>query len=120
MESMGKWQFEGGKGRPTIKYRDTLRSSVQKQLNRWDGDAVWFVGSDWQKESCVRLGSQWEGAILGKGAPIVKYRDTLHSPVRKQLNRSKCRLDYGLGLAQGIMNWMGSRFLAQEGATSVQ
>jgi len=25
-----------------------------------------------------------ERAILGKGAPIVKYRDTLRSPVRKQ------------------------------------
>ena len=30
----------------------------------------------------------WEGVILGKGAPVVKYRDTLRSPVRKQLNRS--------------------------------
>jgi len=28
-------QFFGGKGRPIVKYRDTLQSSVQKQLNRW-------------------------------------------------------------------------------------
>ena len=27
--------FEEGKRRPTVKYRDTLRSSVQKLLNRW-------------------------------------------------------------------------------------
>ena len=30
-----------------------------------------------------------EGAILrGEGRPIVKYRDTLQSPMRKQLNQS--------------------------------
>ena len=39
----------------------------------------------------------WEGAILlGKGHPIVKYRDTLRSSVRKQLNRSRCRWFMGL------------------------
>jgi len=38
-------QFVGGKGRPIVKYRDTLRSSVQKWLNR-DRDAVWVMGSD--------------------------------------------------------------------------
>jgi len=31
---MGRGNFEGGKGRPIVKYRDTLRSSVQKPLNR--------------------------------------------------------------------------------------
>ena len=31
---MGKGSFDGGKGRPIVKYRDTLRSSVQKRLNR--------------------------------------------------------------------------------------
>jgi len=30
--------------------------------------------------------------LRGKGRPIVKYRDTLRSPVRKRLNRSICRL----------------------------
>ena len=38
-----------------------------------------------------------------KGRPIVKYRDTLRSPVRIRLNRSRCRLGYGLGWAVGIM-----------------
>jgi len=47
----------------------------------------------------------WEEAIFagGKERPIVKYRNTLRSPVRKRLNRSRCRLDCGLGLAVGIM-----------------
>jgi len=40
---------------------------------------------------------------MGRGNPIVKYRDTLQSPVRKRLNRSRCRLGYGLGWAIGIM-----------------
>jgi len=31
---MGRGNFEGGKRRPVVKYRDTLRSPVQKQLNR--------------------------------------------------------------------------------------
>ena len=30
---MGSGNFEGGKGRPIVKYRDTLQSSVQKRLN---------------------------------------------------------------------------------------
>ena len=45
----------------------------------------------------------WEGA-KGKRAPIVKYRDTLQSPVQKRLHRSSCRLDCDLGMAQGIRN----------------
>jgi len=31
---MGRGNFEGGKGRPIVKYRDTLLSSVQKRLNQ--------------------------------------------------------------------------------------
>jgi len=58
-------------------YRDTLRSSVQKRLNR---DVVWFVRSDGPKESCVRWGSRFpvgRGNFCGKGSNIVKYRDFL-------------------------------------------
>jgi len=40
---------------------------------------------------------------MGKGCPIVKYRDTLPSSVQKRRNRSRCRLGYGLGWAQGTM-----------------
>jgi len=49
----------------------------------------------------------------GKGRPIVKHRDTLRSPVQKRLNRSRCRLGYGLGWASGIMCYM--RFTAAKG-----
>jgi len=31
---MGRGHFKSGKGRPIVKSRDTLRSSVQKRLNR--------------------------------------------------------------------------------------
>jgi len=44
------------------------------------------------------------GNFGGKGQPILKYRDTVRSPVRKRLNRSLCRLDCGLRMAQGIMS----------------
>jgi len=48
--------------------------------------------------------SPWEGSILrGNGRPVVKYRDTLRSYVHKRLNRSRCRLGYGLRWAVGIM-----------------
>ena len=43
----------------------------------------------------------WEGAILGEKGPTVKYRVTLQSPVRKQLNLPICRLGCGLGWAEG-------------------
>ena len=36
-----------GKGRPIVKYRIALRSSVQKRLNR--SRCVWVVGSDTPK-----------------------------------------------------------------------
>jgi len=39
----------------------------------------------------------------GKGHPLVKYKDTLRSPVRIRLNRSRCCLGCGLGWAIGIM-----------------
>jgi len=39
-----------------------------------------------------------------KGRPIVQCRDTLRSPVRKRLNRSRCRLNCGLESAVEIMS----------------
>jgi len=44
-----------------------------------------------------------KGNFEGEGRPIVKYRDTLWSPVRKRLNRSRYRLGSGLGWAVGIV-----------------
>ena len=44
----GKVQFLGGKGRPIVKYTDTLWSSVQKRLNRsrcrLGCEFVWAIG----------------------------------------------------------------------------
>jgi len=57
------------------------------------------------------------GNFGGKEWPIVKYRDTLRSPVRKWLNRSRCHLDCGLRLAQGIKS-LGSGLGWAEGSTS--
>ena len=44
---MGRGNFEWGKRRPIVKYRDTLRSSVQKRVNR-------SQCSDGPNESCAK------------------------------------------------------------------
>jgi len=41
--------FEGGKGRPIVKHRDTAVICAKKRLT--DRDAVWVVGSEWPKDS---------------------------------------------------------------------
>jgi len=75
--------------------------------NGWtDRDAVWVVGSDGPKKSCVGWGSRspdGKGQFWGKGAPIVKYQDFLPWcwAVRKRLNRSICCLDCGLRWTEG-------------------
>ena len=117
----GKVQF-WRKGAPIAKYIDLLLWTVQKRLNRsvcvWVVDSgglkeaqvqlysrganvrVWMGISLAQpggpREPCIRLESRsphrkgqfWRG----KGRPIVEYRNTLWSPVRKQLNRLWCHL----------------------------
>jgi len=45
---MERGNFEGRKGHPIVKYRDTLLSSVQKQLNRFR--CRWIVSLDRFKE----------------------------------------------------------------------
>ena len=54
-----------------------LSSSVHKQLNRLRCSLG--CGFGWAQGITDYIGSRspWEGAILGKGAPIVKYRDFL-------------------------------------------
>jgi len=42
---MGRGNFEREKGRPIVKYRDTLRSSVQKRLNIEMPFGLWSVDS---------------------------------------------------------------------------
>jgi len=79
---MRRDNFEEENGRLIVKYRDTLRSSVQKTTEH----AAWVVGSDGRKESCAVLGSRppsnGKGQFWGKRAPIVQNRDNLRSPVR--------------------------------------
>ena len=52
----GGRQFRERNGRPIVKYRDTLWSSVQKWLNQLR--CCLGCGSDEPKESCVRWGSR--------------------------------------------------------------
>ena len=75
-----------------------------------DRDVVWVEDSSGPKEPCwglldgvqIPMGrDNFEGV---KGRPIIKYRDTLRSPVRIRLNRSRCRLGCVLGWAVGIMS----------------
>jgi len=60
-------------------------------------NAVWTVGLDGTKESCVRWGPQffWERALL------VKYTDFLPWDVKLRLNELICRLSCGLRRAKG-------------------
>ena len=64
-----------GEWRPTVKYRDTLRSSVPKRLNR--SRCRLDCWPDGPKESWGPY-PHWKGVIMrGKRWPIVKYSDTL-------------------------------------------
>ena len=57
----------------------------------------------------------WEGTILGESGAHTKYKDTLRSPVRKRLNGLSYRLDCNLGMARGIMNYMGVQIPHEKG-----
>ena len=70
----GRSNFDG-KWRPVVKYRDTLRSSVQKRLNR--SISIWAVDLGGQKEAQVQSylpgGANvpsWEWAILRRGSGV--------------------------------------------------
>jgi len=74
---VGRGNFDGGKGHPIVKYRDTLRSCLQKRLNRSTCCLGCGLGC---AQEIVLDGVQiphGQGIILGKGAPIVNYRDFL-------------------------------------------
>jgi len=75
LDPHGQGQLWGGKGRPIVKYRDTLQSSVQKRLNRsrcclgsW---LTWAQGGNHILHGV--LTSHGKGQFLGKAALIVKY-----------------------------------------------
>jgi len=65
-----------------------------------DWDAVWVVDSGGPRES-------WLHGVpdprIGRGNFEWGERDTLWWAVQIRLNRSRCRLGYGLGWAKGIM-----------------
>jgi len=84
---MGRGNFEGKGASHCIV---TLCSHLCKN-DLTDQDTMWVVGGDGPKESYARWGSRsphGKGQFWGKGAPIVKYRVTLRSPVQKQWNKS--------------------------------
>ena len=66
------------------------------------GLRTWVAG-----ESCIRWGPHppmGRGKFWGEnGRPILKYKETVQSSVQKWLNRSRCRLGFGLGWAQIIV-----------------
>jgi len=68
-----------------------------------DRDAVWVEDSDGPREPCIRWGPDIssEDAILGTRRAHCKYRDFLPWAVQERQNRSICRLDCGLGWAEG-------------------
>jgi len=62
---MGRGNFLGEKGHPIVKYRDILRSSVQKRLNR--SICHFGCGFGWAQGIINKMNVQiplWEGAIL--------------------------------------------------------
>jgi len=75
---MGRGKFLGENGRPIVKYRDILRSSVERQLNRQRCHLVCGLG--WVQGIVSYMGVQiprGKGQFWGKGSPIVKYTDFL-------------------------------------------
>jgi len=75
---MGRGNFEGEKGCPIVKYRDTPRSSVQKRLNQSRCRLGCGLGLAHRITSYMGgPDPQWEGAILRKRDALCKYRDFL-------------------------------------------
>jgi len=62
---------------------------------------AWCVSRNHEKMG-VPIPPPREGAIFGKGSPIVKYRHFLPWAVQKRLNRLVSLLGCGLGCAEGI------------------
>ena len=92
---------KGDKGRPIVKYSDTLPWAVQ---NGWtDRDTVWVMDSDGPSEACIRCGPDppCEGAIISEKDLPGHADDSLPWAAQKWLNRSICGLGCGLGWAEG-------------------
>jgi len=75
---MGRGNFEGGRRQPILKYRDTLRWAVQKQLNQ--SRCYLSCGLGWAQGIILDEGPDLCGKVQywgGEGRPIVMYRDAL-------------------------------------------
>ena len=101
---IGRGNFEEGKGRPIVKYRDTsvvicakTTALIEMPFGLWP----WMGLRNNILDGVHCPDPPWEEPILGKGAPVVKYRHFLSWSVQKRLNRSRCRFGYGLGWAEG-------------------
>jgi len=100
---MGRVNFEGEEGRPIVKYRDTLQWAVQKRLNclrRCLGCSVgWTHGTICVLDGCP-------DPPMGRGYFEGEEHARQHSvtwAMQKQLNWSRCDLDYRLLWAKGSM-----------------
>ena len=101
----GKRHFWGGNGRTTIKYKHTLRSSVQKQLNQ--SRCRLGCGLTWAQSIMCYMGSpdpHLKGQFWWIVVPVVIYKHFLPSTVQKRLNRSICHLGCRLEWAEGYTN----------------
>jgi len=102
---MGRGNFEGVKGRPIVKYRDTLLWAVRKRLK-------WLITLGLRTQVGLRNHvldgvsrfPHWKGRFWGgRSGPSVKYGNTMWWSVQKWMNRSRCLLRVGLWWAQGSM-----------------
>jgi len=65
------------------------------------------VGSGWRKEPCTRWGldaPMGRGNFEGERGVPLKSIDTLRSPVRIRLKRSRCRLGCGMGRRNRVLD----------------
>ena len=76
---MARGNFDGRKGRPIVKYRDTLRSFMQKLLKRLRCRLGWGLG--WAQGTMYYMGVQIphaKGQFWGKEEPIVTVGTFCH------------------------------------------
>jgi len=98
-----------GKGHHILKYSVSAVSCAKVAELIEMPSGIWYLNSGWPKEPRVRYGSrspcpklQFLGERTCQGMP----NDTVQSAVQKWLNRSRCRLGCGLGLAkEACVTW---------------
>jgi len=100
---MRSGNFEGVKGHPIIKYRDTLRCGHLCKNGCTDQDAMWVMARMDPRNHVLDGGSD---CPMGRGnfkerRAHCKYWDILPWAVWEWLDRSICRLNCGLGWAEG-------------------